>query len=73
MNTEKTSLEKETQPSCLGDVMLSLPSNEIEAILLDFRNMLRQCQSTTIGQTQINVKIIQIENLYRKLKLGNGA
>jgi hypothetical protein len=73
MNTEKTSLEKETQPSCLGDVMLSLPSNEIEAILLDCRNMLRQCQSTTIGQTQINVKIIQIENLYRKLKLGNGA
>jgi hypothetical protein len=57
----------------IGGVMLSLPLNEIEAILLDCRNMLMQCESTTIGQTQIKLKIIQIENLYRKLKLGNGA
>jgi hypothetical protein len=42
-------------------------------MLIDCRNILKQCQSTTIGQTQINVKVIQIENLYRKLKLGNGA
>jgi hypothetical protein len=65
-------LEQKPQ-SCQTDVMRSLPSNEIEAMLIDCRNILKQCQSTTIGQTQINVKVIQIENLYRKLKLGNGA
>jgi hypothetical protein len=71
---ENENINEPQNPAFLvGAVMLSLPSNEIEAILLDCRNMLRQCQSTTIGQTQINVKIIQIENLYRKLKLGNGA
>ena len=28
MNTDKTSLENENQPSCLGAVMLSLPDDE---------------------------------------------
>jgi hypothetical protein len=65
--------EAHSPASCQTDVMRLLPSNEIEAMLIDCRNILKQCQSTTIGQTQINVKVIQIENLYRKLKLGNGA
>ena len=60
---------QETTQLGISDVMFSFPSTEIEAILLDCRNMLQQCQSTTICQTQINIKKIQIENLYRKLKL----
>jgi hypothetical protein len=65
--------EAHSPASCQTDFMRMLPSNEIEAMLIDCRNILKQCQSTTIAQTLINIKVIQIENLYRKLKLGNGA
>ena len=36
-------------------------------MLLDLRNILKQCESTSVGQTQINIKLIDLERLIQSL------
>ena len=40
-------------------------------MLLDLRNILKQCESTSIGQTQINIKLIQLETLIQSISQPN--
>jgi len=44
---------------------------EITAMLLDCRNILKTCESATIGKTLINVKVCQLEDLIIKLERRN--
>lgn len=60
-------VKKLNEPAVSG----TLPVDGVEAILLDCKNILSQCESATIGTTQINIKIFEIDRFIENRRMGN--
>lgn len=60
-------VKKLNEPAVSG----MLPVDGVEAILLDCKNILSKCESTTIGTTQINIKIFEIDRFIENRRKGN--
>ena len=68
MNTDKTSLENENQPSCLGAVITRYSFQEIEKILNSQIDYMIQCVNDSQGTIDPSEDIAEIETTLKVLR-----
>lgn len=55
-------------PPKMGNEFIKyIDTQEIISMLMDCRNIIDRCESVTIGKTQLNIKVIEVNNLIQKL------
>jgi len=67
MNTEKTSLEKESQPSCLGAVRYQLAISALEAIVDPIGHMEKQLKEDEMLDGMYAIRISERPEFYQEI------